>query len=206
MSFTDSGVLVLDKKDRIVWLGGLAVCGGCCALVGALSLPKWILHVLIAITVLWIIVPVGILFYRQSRRDEQLAANLAMDLELGETEKKWSPPSAEEISSFVDMVKSESSMSISTIGTALSPKSDCDDLCPICLDEHGLGDSLCTLQCGHVFHERCMDALVSRIYEATARTTSRKKCADEVMGNIKCPLCRQPMVTPPSTCITPVSA
>ncbi|KAF4747555.1 hypothetical protein FOZ63_003817, partial [Perkinsus olseni] len=190
MPFTDSNVLVLNKKDRFIWLGGLTLCGGCCALVAALSLPKWTLQVLIAITVLWIIVPVGVLFYRQSRRDAA-----AVDLELGEgvevDAKKLTPPSAEEISSFLDMVKSESSMSISTVDTSIEPRYE--DLCPICLDEHDIGDTLCTLQCGHVFHERCMDSLVSRVYETARSSTSGKKCTNEVLGSIKCPLCRQPM-------------
>ncbi|KAF4690474.1 hypothetical protein FOZ60_017325 [Perkinsus olseni] len=176
MPFTDSNVLVLNKKDRFIWLGGLTLCGGCCALVAALSLPKWTLQVLIAITVLWIIVPVGVLFYRQSRRDAA-----AVDLELGEgvevDAKKLTPPSAEEISSFLDMVKSESSMSISTVDTSIEPRYE--DLCPICLDEHDIGDTLCTLAVW--------------VYETARSSTSGKKCTNEVLGSIKCPLCRQPM-------------
>jgi len=131
-------------------------------------------------------VPVGILFYRQSLREE----DNTLDLELGEGPKDLTPATPEEISSFVSMVKNESSMSVST---ADSIQGSYDDLCPICLDEHDLGDSLCTLQCGHVFHERCMDCLVGRAYEQ-ARSQESSECVDKLLGSIKCPLCRQPVV------------
>jgi len=137
--------------------------------------------------VLWIIVPVGILFYRQSLREED---NTTLDLELGEGPKDLKPATPEEISSFVSMVKNESSMSVSTAGSVQGY----DDLCPICLDDHDIGDSLCTLQCGHVFHEKCMDCLVGRAYEQ-ARTRESSECVGgKLLGTIKCPLCRQPMV------------
>ncbi len=51
--------------------------------------------------------------------------------------------------------------------------------CGICLDDHAMGDEICTLPCGHIFHSHCIHSWLQQV--------------------ANCPICKQSLPTLPST-------
>ena len=51
--------------------------------------------------------------------------------------------------------------------------------CGICLDDHAMGDEICTLPCGHIFHSHCIHSWLQQV--------------------ANCPICKQSLPTLPQT-------
>mmetsp|Transcript_21911 Transcript_21911/g.18196 ORF Transcript_21911/g.18196 Transcript_21911/m.18196 type:complete len:132 (+) Transcript_21911:50-445(+) len=59
-----------------------------------------------------------------------------------------------------------------------------------------MGESLITLRCGHIFHEKCIDSVIDTAYDkmyAPNYLGLPILSRDDVLSSLRCPLCRSQM-------------
>ncbi|KAF4672507.1 hypothetical protein FOL47_000422 [Perkinsus chesapeaki] len=187
--------LALPRRFKWVWIAGLVVVGIAFIVFAVLHKTFPDLIIIFAVGLIWILLPLGILFGTLVRRYgfKQAMHNLNFGLTGEEADEVMAAssrvPTPEDKQSFLAVAKSSSMVTLATMTGA-------EDLCPICLDEEDMGESLITLRCGHIFHEKCIDSVIDTAYDkmyAPNYLGLPILSRDDVLSSLRCPLCRSQM-------------
>ncbi|KAF4672508.1 hypothetical protein FOL47_000423 [Perkinsus chesapeaki] len=181
----------LPRHFRWVWLAGVFVITMAFIVLAAMHQTFPGLIIAFAVALLWILMPLAVLLVKMTRKYglREGMRKLRVGPRIEPRTDACQTPTEEDKKAFLAAAKSASRV---TLDTSTAP----EDLCPICLDEEDMGESLITLRCGHIFHEKCIDSVIDTAYDkmyAPNYLGLPILSRDDVLSSLRCPLCRSQM-------------